>query len=96
MSVFIYIAMRVSYILWDDDDDVDDDDDDDVDDDDDDDDDDDVRFYWKNTLSWNFILPARRNNIPWAYMSHHSETLSWLPASPYLLFLLNVACLAER
>ena len=39
---------------------------------------------------------AHWNNSPWIDMSPHSDTLSWFRVNQSLLFLLNVACLAEK
>ena len=47
-------------------------------------------------LSWIFIVLAHWNNSPRADMSLHSDTLFWFWANQSLLFLLKVACLAEK
>ena len=46
--------------------------------------------------SWIFIVLAHWNKSPRWDMSLHSDTLFWVRASQYLLFLLNAACLAEK
>jgi hypothetical protein len=43
-----------------------------------------------------FIVLTHWNNSPRVDMWHHSDTLSWFQANQSLLFLLNVACLAEK
>ena len=43
-----------------------------------------------------FIVLVHWKNSPWIDMSFHSDTLSWLRANQYLLFLLNAAWLAEK
>ena len=50
----------------------------------------------RSTFSWIFIVIAHWNNSSWIDMSPHSDTLSWFRANTSLLFLLNVACLAEK
>jgi len=47
-------------------------------------------------LSWIFIVIGHWNNSQQVDMSLHSETLSLSRANQSLLFLLNVACLAEK
>ena len=43
-----------------------------------------------------YVLVTHWNNSPRAYMSLHSDTLSWFGAIRYLLFMLNAVCLAEE
>jgi hypothetical protein len=47
-------------------------------------------------LSWIFIVLAYWNNSPRVDMSLHSDTLFRFQANPFLLFLFNAACLAEK
>ena len=59
--------------------------------------DNDVRFVPdQHASSWIFIVPAHWNNSPRVDMSLHTDTLSWFRVNPSMLFLLNVACLAEK
>jgi hypothetical protein len=53
-------------------------------------------LFYTNTPSWICIVLAHWNNSPRVDMSLHSDTLFWLRANQYLLFLLNDACLAEK
>jgi len=48
------------------------------------------------TLSWISIVLVHWNNSPRIDVSSRSDTLFWFWAYPYLLFLLNAACLAEK
>ena len=53
-------------------------------------------LFLTNTLSWIFIVLAQWNNSPRVDMSLHSDTLFWSWSNQSLLFILNVACLAEK
>ena len=46
-------------------------------------------------ISWILVL-AHWNNSLWIDTCFHSDTLSWLKANQFLLFLLNAVCLAEK
>ena len=43
-----------------------------------------------------FSASSLRQQSTDRHMLHQSDTLSWFRANPYLLFLLNAACLVER
>jgi hypothetical protein len=55
-----------------------------------------IMRYKTNTLNWILIVLAHWNNSPRIDMSLHMHTLFWFRGNPYLLFLLNAACSAEK
>jgi len=52
--------------------------------------------WWWDPFSWIFIVLVHWNNSPQIDMSPHSDTLPWFWANQSLLFLLIVACSAEK
>ena len=53
-------------------------------------------LYYINMLSWIFIKLGHGNNSPQIDMSPPLGNIILIPSQPVFLFLLNVACLAEK
>jgi hypothetical protein len=54
-----------------------------------------ITYFVKHEAKGKTVL-AHWNNSPQVEISLHSDTLFWLRANQYLLFLSNAACLAEK